>query len=185
MNISQTFINLRRKYSQSNREAMRNPWFLGWLVLLATFLSVNAVFVILAITSNPGLVVQDYYQQGRQYEQHVLERIAAEKNLRWTTRLEIPKTIVRDLEDVYRFSIEDVRGLPVNNALVKLVAYRPSDAEADFVTTLQESTPGLYEGDLRFSLPGVWDLKVEVQSDADQYEMSHRIFVLNPAAAER
>jgi len=183
MNIGQAIALLRRKYSQSNRDALRNPWFIGWLVLLATFLSVNAVFVVLAVTSNPGLVVVDYYEQGRQFEQHALERIAAQKNLRWTTRLEIPRSITRGLQDVYRFSAVDVRGTPINNAIVKLLAYRPSDASADFVTTMKESTPGLYEGNLRFPLPGVWDIKVEVRNQTDRYELSHRIFVLNPPAS--
>lgn len=185
MNIGQTIALLRRKYSQSNREALRNPWFLGWLVLLGTFLSVNLLFVILAITSNPGLVVEDYYEQGRQYEQHALERIAAQKNLRWTTRLEIPQSIVRDLQDVYRFSAVDEYGLPVNNAAVKLLAYRPSDASKDFVISLQELVPGLYEGELRFSLPGVWDLNVDVRHNNDHFEMSHRIFVSDSPAAGR
>ena len=180
MNLSQSFTNFRRKYSQSNRQAMRNPWFIGWLILLATFLSVNALFVFLAVSTNPGLVVDDYYEQGRQYEAHALERIAAQKHLNWTTRLEIPQTIVRDLEDVYRFSAVDTRGVPVDHAVVKLLAYRPSDAGADFVMPMQEFASGLYEASVNFPLPGVWDVKVEVQSDAAQYEMSHRIFVTNP-----
>lgn len=184
MNISHAIAQLRRRYSQSNREAMRNPWFIGWLVLLGTFLSVNAVFVVLAITTNPGLVVEDYYEQGRQYEQHALERIAAQKNLRWTTRLEIPQAIILNREDVYRFSAVDIRGVAIRNAVIKLLAYRPSRASADFVTHMHEYAPGVYEGDLRFPLPGVWDLKVEVYRDTERYELTQRIFVLTPPAAE-
>jgi nitrogen fixation protein FixH len=178
MNINQTLTHLRQKYSQSNPQAMRNPWVIGWLAVVVVFLAVNLMFFIVAWVSSPGLVVQDYYEQGRQYEKNALKIMAAQNQLNWETRLEIPQAIVRNSADVYRFSAVDSRGLPIKGARVNLFAYRPSDAGADFTTPLEEIAPGLYQADIGFTLPGVWDLQVRAQRDEDVYQMSHRVSVL-------
>ena len=86
MNISQAFASFKRgswlsNFSQSNSEARRNPWFIGLLGLVAVFLSVNIVFVAFAIQSNPGLVTDDYYEKGRDYENNVITRIKARNRL--------------------------------------------------------------------------------------------------------
>ena len=179
MNITQTVANLRKKYSQDNRQALRNPWVIGWMALVVVFLAVNVVFFIVAVASSPGLVVKDYYEQGRQYEKNALKLIAAHNSMNWETRLEIPDSIIINSEDTYRFTVVDSRGLPIKGAVVELLAYRPSDADADFTISLQEIAPGLYQAGIRFPLRGVWDLKIKVQSGEDQYEMAHRISVLN------
>ncbi len=178
MNINQTLANLRRKYSQDNPQAMRNPWAIAWLAVVAVFLSVNILFFIVAWATSPGLVVQDYYEQGRQYERNALKIMEAQNRLHWETRLEIPQSIVQGSADVYRFSAVDSRGLPIKGASVELFAYRPSDAGADFHTPLAEIAPGLYQADVGFPLLGVWDLQVKAQRDEDAYQMSHRISVL-------
>ncbi len=183
MNMSKAFTNLRQKYSQSNSQAMRNPWVIGWIGVVVVFLAVNILFFIVAWVSSPGLVVKDYYEQGRQYEKNALKIMAAQNQLNWETRLEIPQSIVRNNLDVYRFSAVDSRGLPIKGAQVNLFAYRPSDAGADFVTPLQEIAPGLYQADIGFPLPGAWDLQVKVQSGDDGYQMAHRVSVLKTALA--
>jgi nitrogen fixation protein FixH len=182
MKIVQTFANLRtnlqKKYSQSNPQAMRNPWVIAWIGIVAVFLLVNITFFIVAWVSSPGLVVEDYYEQGRQYEKNALQIMAAQNRLNWETRLEIPETIVQDSADVYRFSAVDTRGLPIGGAEVKLLAYRPSDASADFATVLQEIAPGLYQAGVGFPLQGVWDIQIKAQYGEDVYHMSHRVSVL-------
>ena len=114
----------------------------------------------------------------RQYEKNALKIMSAQNRLNWETRLEIPQTIVRNSSDVYRFSAVDSRGLPIQGAQVKVFAYRPSDAGADFVTPLQEIAPGLYQADIGFPLQGVWDLQVKAQRAEEVYQMSYRVSVL-------
>ena len=179
MNITQTINNMRRKYSQSNRQALRNPWVIGWLTVVAIFLGVNAMFFIIAIVSSPGLVSEDYYEQGRRYENNVLKLMSAHNNLQWETRLEIPESIVINRADVFRFVAVDSRGLPIKSAVVKLIAYRPSDANADFTSAMEEIAPGMYQAGVSFPLPGVWDLKLNVQSGEQRYELEHRISVIH------
>lgn len=168
---------ISKKYSQSSTEGKRNPWVIGWFGIVAVFLGVNAVFIVFAVTSNPGLVVEDYYEQGRQYEKNAIKRLAAHNNLRWESKLETPEVITLNKPDTYRFSAVDARGLPIRDANVQVVAYRPSDADADFTTTLQPVAPGMYQGSLSFPLPGVWDLTIKIQRGEDRLELVKRLSV--------
>ena len=175
--LNHLLSNVTRKYSQSSTEGKRNPWVIGWFGLVAVFLSVNAVFIVLAVVSSPGLVVEDYYEQGRQYEKNAIKMLAMHNKLQWESKLEVPETVTLNQADTYRFSATDSRGLPITDADVKLIAYRPSDANADFTTILQPTAPGLYQAALSFPLPGVWDLNVKVQHGKDRLEMVQRLSV--------
>lgn len=180
MNLAQTIAHFKNRYSQDHREARRNPWFLAWIGLVVVFLSVNAAFIVTAVVTNPGLVSDDYYEQGRDFEQHAISRLAAQNKLGWETRLEIPQQIFTNAHGVYRFSAVDARGVPVADADVRLTAYRPSDAGADFNMQLLQLAPGLYQTELNFSLPGIWDLNISVKRGDDHYQQSRRISVLTP-----
>jgi nitrogen fixation protein FixH len=175
-----TLARLKQRYSQSNPEALRNPWVLAWMGVVAVFLSVNGLFVVLAVASNPGLVVENYYEQGRAYEQNAQQILAARNALRWETKLEIPERILAKSPGTYRFSGVDSRGVPLADADVQLTAYRPSDAGADFTTHFDPFAPGLYQAVIDLPLPGVWDLNVRISRGADVYQQSHRITVHAP-----
>ena len=43
------------------------------------FFVANGVFIYLALNNNPGLVVDDYYERGQDYEKNMLKRMAAER----------------------------------------------------------------------------------------------------------
>lgn len=175
MDISQTLSHFRNKYSQSNSDALRNPWVIAMIALVLTFLTVNAVFIVLAIVTNPGLVVEDYYEHGRSYERNAFKKLAAQSRMQWDTRLDLPADIIQNLTDSYRFSAVDQRGLPIQNAEVQMIAYRPSDAAADLDTTMKQIAPGIYEAELSLPLPGVWDIKVLVRDHKDEYELRQRV----------
>jgi len=172
------FINyIARNYSQSSTQGKRNPWVIGWFAIVVLFLGVNALFIVLAVVSNPGLVVEDYYEQGRQYENNAIKRLAMHNNLQWESKLEIPEIITLNTADRFRLSAVDARGLPIRDADIKIIAYRPSNAGADFTTALHAIAPGLYEASLSFPLPGVWDLNVKVQHGEDRLELVQRLSV--------
>ena len=177
MNVSQTVNKLRARYSQDNPEAFRNPWVIGWIAIIVVFLVVNALFVIMAVVSSPGLVTEDYYEKGRQYEENALKMMAAEKAMQWEMNFEVPNELIVDRPEVFRFSAVDNRGLPIKNAKVNVLAYRPSNADADFVTLLEEIAPGLYQADISFSLPGIWDVNLQISHGEKNYRLTRRIMV--------
>jgi len=178
MSISQLLINMRKNYSQSSNQALKNPWVLGFLAVVVTFISVNTVFIIMAFTTNPGLVVEDYYERGREYEKNALKMMAATQSTRqWETKLDMNREVFIGQENAIRFTAVDSRGLPIQTANVQLVAYRPSDADEDIVAPMQEIAPGMFQSLVTFPLKGIWDINVKVQQGNDKFELSRRISV--------
>jgi nitrogen fixation protein FixH len=178
--IMNTSNRSQSNFSQSNKEAMKNPWFLAFLGIIAVFLIVNFIFIGFAISTNPGLVSDDYYEQGREYEKNVITRLAARNKLNWETKMEIPKKVTINTPATYRFSAVDSRGISIMDADVKFILYRPSDASADFVKPVEQIAPGLYQTKLSFPLPGIWDINLKVIHGDDVFHQTHRISVLTP-----
>lgn len=168
------------KISQSSRDWNRNPWVLGWIGLIGVVLIVNVAMIIIAVVSSPGLVVQDYYEQGRAFEKHALERIAARNSIHWDIKTELPDTIGVNKPMSYGVQIHDVHGRPLRDARVTMHAYRPSDARADFTTALSEIAPGRYRVETSFPLKGAWDLIVQIERGSESYDLTQRIGVLEP-----
>lgn len=165
------------QFSQENSDARKNPWVLALFVMVGVFLLVNLVFIVMAVISNPGLVVDDYYERGRDYEKNVVSRHRAHDTLNWQTRLELPQHIESGAQNMFRFSAVDERGVFIMDADVRFVIYRPSDAAADFELPVNQVAPGLYQTPVHLPLPGVWDLTVKVRHNEDVYYQTRRLFV--------
>ncbi len=166
--------------SQDNKSAMRNPWVLGWLGLLVTVLLVNAVFIVTAFKTMPGLVEEGYYEKGRDHEKNFQKRLEARNRLGWDIRLQSPETIILGRPASYTINVVDKVGMPLRDASVTLHAYRPSDAAADMQTTMEQIADGIYQSYAAFPLKGIWDLKVTVSQGDEQLELEQRINVLVP-----
>ena len=178
MTISQVVNTVRRKTSQSNNEALRNPWVLAIFGIVVTFMTVNFAFIIVAFVTSPGLVVEDYYEQGRAYEKNALKMLAAAQNTRnWETNLDMTPEVFTGKKNAIRFTAVDERGLPIEQATAQLVAYRPSDADADMEIPMEEIAPGLFQAVVVFPLKGIWDVNVKVLQGNDKFEMARRISV--------
>ena len=72
--------------------------------------------------------------------------------------------------ELYRLNVVDKAGLPLTAAKVELSAYRPSDASADFKSTLTEVDAGIYEGYVTFPLKGIWEINVDIIRADDRYD---------------
>ena len=178
MDILRSINVFRKNTSQSNSDGLRNPWGLAFLGIVITFVTVNFIFIYVAFVSTPGLVVEDYYEQGRAYEKNALKMLAATQNTRdWETKLDMAENVFIRQKSVIRFTAVDKRGLPINNAVAQLVAYRPSDANEDIITPMKEIAPGLFEVSVMFPLKGVWDVNVKLQQGDSKFELSKRISV--------
>lgn len=160
--------------SQSNKRALRNPWVLSWIALVVIVLGVNIAMITLAVTTNPGLVDKDYYEKGRNFENNVHKQIAARNALGWSGRLDIADQLNRNKPAAVRFSIVDDKGLPLSGLKVALVNYRPSDANADFISDLKEFSPGQYETTVSYPLKGLWELTLRVTQQDQQFDMLTR-----------
>lgn len=158
--------------------AWRSPWVYGWIGLVVTVLSVNLTMVYLAISTNPGLVNDDYYERGQDYENTMISRLA--KDPGWTIKPDFPRDIVLDQPTTIRVFLVDKAGQPVTPESVTFFAYRPSDKDADFSLTMIEEGKGRYAVSTSFPLYGFWDGLVAVRSEGEEYTAGDRIIVARP-----
>jgi nitrogen fixation protein FixH len=176
--ITNMTTDTQKRFSQDSKHAMRNPWVIGWLTAVLLVLIVNAVFIITAIQTNPGLVEADYYEKGRDHEQNFLKKAEARSRLGWQLNLQLPARMVMNRASLYTLNVIDNTGSPLTDAEAVLVAYRPSDAAADFNIPLQEYSSGLYQAEVSFPLKGVWDLTARVTRGEHSLDVTQRISVL-------
>jgi len=158
--------------------AWRSPWVIGWILLVAVVFGVNLVMVYLAVATSPGLVVDDYYDRGQNYERTLVSRLAREPG--WTMRADVPKGLTAGETSVVRFFVVDKVGQPVTPDLVTFYAYRPSDSDKDFTLPMEPEGPGRYAATLQFPLMGVWDTMIAARSGDDEHSLGQRISILRP-----
>tara|TARA_R110002050_G_scaffold57423_5_gene129321 strand:+ start:240427 stop:240930 length:504 start_codon:yes stop_codon:yes gene_type:complete len=164
--------------SQSNKEALKNPWVLGMLLFLLTFLTANAIFIYLAFKSPPNLVVEDFYERGEHYiEAHKL--VEKQKALGWTGLIMAPTTTRVNQHQLYEVLLQGQHSSALILDSVTLHAYRPSDARADFSVEMLNSKPGMYGADVSFSLPGIWDVIIVAKQGEHEFLVTKR-FTISP-----
>jgi nitrogen fixation protein FixH len=162
----------------AHQSAWKSPWVLGWIGLIVVVLGVNITMVVLAITTNPGLIRADYYERGRDVEQTIVSRLASGPN--WTTQIDTPADVRAGEPTTIRFSLVDAVGQPVTLDEVLYFAYRPSDVHRDFSAPMLEGGPGRYEVELVFPLGGIWDTVVSMRHGGDEHTVAQRISVAQP-----
>lgn len=161
---------------KAENSAWRSPWVLGWIGLVAVVLLVNATMVTLAFVTNPGLVVDDYYERGRAVEQSIRSRAAAAPG--WMLSTDIPTDLAAAQAATIRFFVVDQAGQPVTPDAVTFFAYRPADADQDFSVPMVEEGPGRYRAEVSFPLPGLWDTLVAVSAGDAEYHVDRRLSIL-------
>ena len=154
--------------SQENKQALKNPWVLGFLVFLCTFVTMNIIFVYLAFKSPPNLVVDDYYERGKTY---------AQKKLGWNGVIMAPSNSRVNQRQAYEVFIQGKNSTAVELDSVTLFAYRPSDMREDFSVEMNPIGLGRYGVDIEFGLPGNWDIIVEAKRGEDEFMITRRIYI--------
>ena len=156
--------------------ALKSPWVLGWLAMVAVIITANVVMMTFAYKTSPGLVVEDYYEKGKNYNKS-LEKISAQEALGWDVILLAPEKSVVGEKTEYGLTVTDQNHAAVTADKVELYAFRPSNVKADFSALMKLKGDGRYFGDITFPLPGVWDIVVSIVRDSDQFEVTERVFI--------
>lgn len=162
--------------SQSNKQALRNPWVLGIILFVLTFVSANAIFIYLAFKSPPNLVVEDFYERGKRYED-TQKRIEQEKSLGWTGLLMVPSKTRVNQQQNFDVLIQGKNAAALNLDSVTIHAYRPSDARADFSVDMKAKSVGSYTAEMAFTLPGIWDVIVVAKQGEQEFLLTKRITI--------
>jgi nitrogen fixation protein FixH len=164
--------------ANSSNSPWRNPWVLGWIGLIIVVVGVNLAMVYLAVSTNPGLVSEDFYNRGQHYEQTLVSRLA--KDPGWTMRTDFPEDLRPGEPATIRVVLVDKVGQPVTPDQVTFFAYRPSDKSRDFSAPMAAEGPGRYAAQVVFPLFGAWDGLVAVRQGEDEFTTGDAIIVTRP-----
>lgn len=163
--------------SQSNPRAIKNPWVLSWILLVIIVLGVNIGFISLAFITSPGLVDQDYYENAQNYEENLVKYRTARAALGWTYQTDFPTHPVIHNKALYRVSVVDKAGLPLTAARLRVNAYRPSDASADFDMHFSEIGAGIYEAEITYLLKGRWEITIDIEHEGKHFSFTRHVSI--------
>ncbi len=159
--------------------AWKSPWVIAWIVMVLAVLAMNLFMVFLAIQSNPGLVNEDFYEQGQRYARTLVSKMARDPS--WNLYADIPEDLRAGRPATIRFFLTDRAGQPVQpDGAVRFFAYRPSDAREDFSRPMIQEGRGRYRVELVFPRFGIWDTLVSVHHGEDEYNLGRRVQVARP-----
>ena len=165
----------------SNKQsAFRSPWVIAWVSIVSVVLVVNIFMIYLAITGHSGLVVEDYYERGQDYEKNRMKRLAMQP--KWDTGIEFENSrpginLIVPLDEPVNvnFSVTDKAGEAAIPDSVTFYAYRPSDAKQDFSVPMVREAPGRYSAEVQFPLLGYWDIIVSATRGDVEHNTALRI----------
>jgi len=159
--------------------AWKNPFVIAWFVILTIVLSVNFFMVSMAIVTAPGLVIDDFYEKGKNMDAILAERKKME-SLGWELQINLPILSENRSENV-TLKVLGKEGKPFDVDSAVLYYYRPSskamDGEQPF--TKHEQT-GEYSTDFSLPLKGKWDIIVEIHKGELRYNVGRSIMVRDP-----
>ncbi len=159
--------------------AWKNPFVIIWFSILIIVVCVNFFMVSMAIVTNPGLVIDDFYEKGKNMD----KVLAAQKRMDemgWQLEVDLP-----DLKEgrsaKVTLMVSDKEGEPLNIDTAVLYYYRPSDRKLDGQKALAPTdTLGQFETEFVLNTKGKWDLIMEVTQGELVYNIGRSIMVQDP-----
>lgn len=154
---------------------LRNPFVIGWLVMLVLVLSMNLFMVNMAIVTNPGLVKTDLDHA----ERSVAQIIRMDNKLSafgWHLELAIPR-LTQNQSIPVQARIATKSGETIVADQATLFYYRPADQNFDGQIQLTRNKAGVFTGTLSLPLKGKWDVVLEILKGEDTYQLGRSLWV--------
>ena len=158
----------------------KSPLLLVWLFMVITAMAGTIYMVIQANSGFPGLVVDDFYERGQDYEENIHKKF--ENNEKWTTEFQTVE-IYQNKPTIIAFSVSDSIGEPAKAEKVTLFAYRPSNSKKDFNVPMALSDDKVingivaYQAEVTFNTKGKWELIASAVIDGIEVNYPKAIFV--------
>jgi hypothetical protein len=178
--------------SQKNKQAWRNPWVIGLLLIILAGVLSNAK-MLWNVLGHPVRVLDDHYsvKAHNQYDAKWLQQQAERSTLAWQAKVHSPQQLANDPEAMpsairfvllaspaeIQFDLNDKNGHPIQGGKVVIRTQWPGNPEFDFSSDLNETAAGHYTGSLNFPRPGNWDMLIEAEHDGRKFEMEQKVFV--------
>lgn len=143
------------------------PWyFVAFFVGLAIW---DGIFVYVANKTHTGVVTDEAYQRGLNYNE-TIAAVEAQEALGWTVKTELQN-------DQLISVLADANGRPMVGAKVQALFFRPTQDGYDFVIPLTAVSDGRYVSSSLSAKAGQWDVRIYVSWKQKQYQKVQRIIV--------
>lgn len=164
--------------------AWKNPFVIGWVLILVVVLTVNFFMVSMAIVTNPGLTIPDYYERGKNMSAVLAKRKHMEE-LGWQFQIDLPILTASQAETV-TVTVLDKENRAFNVDTAILYYYRPSDKNYDGQVELSSTgTTGVYTGQIELPLKGKYELVMEITKGEETFNLGRAIMVQDMANDEQ
>ncbi len=163
------------KENTEKKNWYKSPWVIGWLLLVAVVLGVNVYMIMQAMNKFPGLVVDDFYERGQNYEENIHKKL--HNNSLWKTSFDYDQLHLNQPAEI-RFMITDQQGNKVNIEKMTLYVYRPANAKKDFsqpMTVAEKENS--WHSNVTFNSKGKWDILVSAVINGKEANYGESIFV--------
>ncbi|QBZ84002.1 nitrogen fixation protein FixH [Hydrogenovibrio crunogenus] len=156
--------------------AWKNPFVIGWFLILTVVLTVNFFMVSMAIVTSPGLTIPDFYEKGKNMGAIIAKRKHME-DLGWQFNIDLP-LLKEGSDQVVTVKVLDKNGQEFDVDSAVLYYYRPSNKKYDGQLVLQSTgQTGTYQGTLNLPLKGKYDLVMEVTKGEEVFNLGRSIMV--------
>jgi nitrogen fixation protein FixH len=146
------------------------PWyFVGFFIVL--FIT-DGIFVYIATSTHTGVVEQSTYQHGLKYNETVAASEAQDR-LGWQADMQF------STGGVLSVAVNDAEGVALKGANVRAQFFRPTQDGQDFSFDMGEVSAGQYKKPVK-AAPGLWEVRIFVEWNQQQFQMTKRIVVPNP-----
>jgi nitrogen fixation protein FixH len=158
-------------------KAFRSPYVWSVLTLFAIVFTVNYGFITVALDTSSGLVTEKYYKYGLQQNKIDLQ-YRTQEDRGWNVDLQIDDATQANQPSLITLVVTDKYSQPVSHGHAELRAYRPSDAKADVLLKLEEtSKKGVYQAEITLPTPGIWDMNLLFARDEDKHMLNQRVVI--------
>lgn len=156
--------------------AWKNPFVIGWFLILVVVLTVNFFMVSMAIVTAPGLTIPDFYEKGKNMGAIIAKRKHME-DLGWQFNIDLP-LLKAGKNQVVTVKVLDEKGQAFDVDTAVLYYYRPSNKKYDGELLLQSTgKTGIYKATVNLPLKGKYDLVMEVTKGKEVFNLGRSIMV--------
>lgn len=141
------------------------PWYIVLLFVAQTFLF--AWFIYIAKTTHTGLVTEQAYEKGLDYNA-TIEKDEAQAALGYSS------VITKDGDRII-LTLKDNAGKGVTAAKTTLWLYRPVQDGTDLSLDMTETAVGEYVAVVQVPKKGLWEVRIHAQTDKGPYQASKRV----------
>ncbi len=149
-----------------------------WTVLILMFFMIQGVIWTVAIyaTSRDSshAVVAGYDEQAMHWDEVKLRRQTSAA-LRWEADIKVDSAGDIHGNRIVTLSLKDQNQLPLESAVVKLVAFHRGRAAEPQNLSLKPVAPGIYSGNVRVRKIGNWQFSGSAISNEDQFLIEQQI----------